>query len=102
MDNQRVSARSLSTLGDAKEFLCPPVTLPSRIGVGRCRMKVTVIDHRSDMVCEQTLPIDIVADASLANGGAGMTPGSCCEWFYVGPNALIRQIRLCLSHIICG
>ena len=32
-------------------------------------MKVTAIDHHSDTMCEQTLPIDIVADGSLANGG---------------------------------
>ncbi len=34
-------------------------------------MKVTVIDHHSDTMYEQTLPIDIVADSSLANGGSG-------------------------------
>ena len=52
-------------------FLAQPVTLPSRIGVGRYRMKVTIIDHHSDTMYEQTLPIDIVADSSLANGGGG-------------------------------
>ena len=32
-------------------------------------MKATAIDQHSDTMYEQTLPIDIVADASLANGG---------------------------------